>query len=248
MNEPGQPGGLALQPAAPPDLGVAVAALRARGAERLDPVRFQFIEALARRAAQHSGAAREVMDGKLAQALQDCGDRLAQAVRVGNPAADDLSNPGAGAGVDADPDADSGAAQAPRSPLADLLRHIALQSPAEADGRPTPAGADLSTAPAELRTLRMFRSTWSKLRVDQQLAESLAKLPENAGPLNSNLLVLRSLKLMRDTSPAYLKCFMSYVDALLWLDQASFAAAPAKKIALGSEGVQKRKPARRKTS
>ena len=196
------------------------------------------------------------MDCKLAQALQVCGDRLTQAVLVANPAADDLSNRdagvgaggGAGAGADADADraADAGAAQAPRSLLAGLLRHIALQAPAEADGRPTPVGADLSPAPAELRTLRMFRSTWSKLRVDQQLAESLAKVPENAGPLNSNLLVLRSLKLMRDTSPAYLKCFMSYVDALLWLDQASVAAAPAKKIALRNEGVQMRRPARRK--
>ncbi len=222
---------------------------------------FQFIQALARRADQHSGAARAVMDGKLAQALQDCGDRLAQAVRLANPAADDFANRDADADADADAgvgvgagvgmgvgaDADAVTAQAPRSPLADLLRHIARQSPAEADGRPTPVGADLSPAPAELRTLRMFRSTWSKLRVDQQLAESLAKVPENAGPLNSNLLVLRSLKLMRDTSPAYLKCFMSYVDALLWLDQASVAAAPAKKTALRSEGVPKRKPARRNT-
>ena len=240
MNESGQPGGLAAPAAAPPDLDAAVSALRARGAQQLDPVRFQFIEALARRADPHSGAARAVMDGKLAQALQDCGDRLAQVLRVANRAADDLAN------RDAAADAGAGAAQAPRSPLADLLRHIALQSPAEADGRLTPAGAALSTAPAELRTLRVFRSTWSKLRVDQQLTESLAKVPENAGPLNSNLLVLRSLALMRETSPAYLKCFMSYVDALLWLDQASVAAAPAKKIALRNEGVQKRKPARRK--
>ena len=225
MNEPGSSGSLAAQAAAPPDLRAAVAALRARGAHQLDPVQFQFIEALARRAARHSGAARAVMDGKLAQALQVCGDRLTQAVLVANPAADDLSNrdagagagvgvgagagggAGAGVGAGADRAADAGAAQAPRSLLAGLLRHIALQAPAEADGRPTPVGADLSPAPAELRTLRMFRSTWSKLRVDQQLAESLAKVPENAGPLNSNLLVLRSLKLMRETSPAYLKCF-----------------------------------------
>ena len=223
--------------------------MRARGAQRLDPVQFQFIVALARRADPHNGAARAVMDGKLAQALQDCGDRLAQAVPLANRAVDDLAGQGGDADTDAGAgaDADAGAKQAPRSPLADLLRHIALQSPAEADGRLTPAGAALSTAPAELRTLRLFRSTWSKLRVDQQLAESLAKVPENAGPLNSNLLVLRSLKLMRETSPAYLKCFMSYVDALLWLDQASVAAAPAKKTALRSEGVPKRKPARRKT-
>jgi hypothetical protein len=218
--------------AAPLDLGAAITALREQGAHRFDPVRFQFIEALARRADQHSGAARQVIDGKLAGALQDCGDRLAQAQRLGMRADDPLAS--------RRPDAAGSAEKAPRSPLADLLCHVNQQALAEAGSALAPAGMR-ADPPAELRTLRMFKSTWSKLSVEQQLTESLAKAPDNAGPLNSNLLVLRSLKLMRETSPAYLHRFMSYVDALLWLDQASVGAVQVKPAA-----AQQRKPGRAK--
>ncbi len=56
--------------------------------------------------------------------------------------------------------------------------------------------------------------------------------------LNSHLLALQSLKLMRDLSPGYLKRFVSYVDALLWLDQADNAGKPVAK----GERDKKRKP------
>ena len=46
-----------------------IAALRARGAADADPLRFRYVEALARRAAAHEGAARAVLDAKLAAAL-----------------------------------------------------------------------------------------------------------------------------------------------------------------------------------
>ena len=65
--------------------------------------------------------------------------------------------------------------------------------------------------------------------MDRQLTQSLAKLPENAGPLNSNLLVLRALTRLRELSPAYLNRFMAYADALLWLDDADAGLVPLKK-------------------
>jgi hypothetical protein len=65
-----------------------------------------------------------------------------------------------------------------------------------------------------------FRNTWSKLSVDRHVTQAIEQAPENAGPLNSHRLVLRSLALMRDISPDYLNRFVSYVDTLLWLDQA----------------------------
>ena len=219
--------------AAPLDAGAAITALRDRGAQRLDPVRFQFIEALARRATRHSGAARQVIDGKLAQALKDAGNRLAQAQPLAHPAADQLAGHAPGSAARA--------GQLPRTPLADLLHHIGRQAQTDGDSIAAAAGVAHADHPAELRTLRVFRSTWSKLGVDRQLTDSLAKVPENAGPLNSNLLVLRSLKLMKATSPAYLERFMSHVDALLWLDQASIGAAPVKTFT-----TPKRKPGRAK--
>lgn len=93
-------------------------------------------------------------------------------------------------------------------PLAELVDHIARHAPSNEDGRP------------ELRALKHFRSTWSRLSVHHRLRQSLAQVPKNAGPLNSHHLVHRSLTLMRDLSPEYLDRFVSYVDALLWLEQA----------------------------
>src|ERR1700730_8637528 len=43
---------------------------RERGADRLDPVRFHFIEALDRRAAGHSGEARRILDLRLSKLLE----------------------------------------------------------------------------------------------------------------------------------------------------------------------------------
>ncbi len=47
----------------------------------------------------------------------------------------------------------------------------------------------------------------------------LDHVPANAGPLNSSSLVHRSLALMREVSPGYLRHFLSYVDALAWPGQ-----------------------------
>ena len=96
-----------------------------------------------------------------------------------------------------------------RGPLAELVDHIARHAPPPSDG--------------ELKTLKEFRSAWSRLNTDQRLTRSLAQVPENAGPLNSHHLVHRSLMLMRELSPDYLERFMAHVDALLWLEQVNAA-------------------------
>ena len=201
----------------------ALAALRARGAERLDPLRFDFIEALARRTAAARGTARVLLEGRLARAIDDYAARCE-------------SLPG----VACTP----GPTPAAPSPLAELLAHIAGQN------RRTFAGARPDAtdpaAPAELKALSCFRDTWSKLRVDQQFQQALADEPENAGPLNSHFLVLRALRRMRDISPAYLQHFMAYADALLWLEQADGGARPAPKNIVLGERDKKRKPARGK--
>ncbi len=175
------------------DVTATLAAWRERGAHRHDPVRFHVIEAMARRAAAHQGEARRVIEARLAELVAAYGEAIGKAEPT-----------------TATPD---GVMQ--RSPLSALV---------DALGRSVmPQGGD-STAPAappELKTLSRFRSTWAKLSADQRLNRSLAKVPENAGPLNSHHLVHRSLTLMRDLSPEYLQRFLSYVDTLLWMDQAN---------------------------
>jgi hypothetical protein len=81
--------------------------------------------------------------------------------------------------------------------------------------------------PVELRTLRHFRDTWTGLRVHRQMARSQEQAPENPGPLNSHLLVLRTLRRMQEIAPAYLEQFMAHAEALMWLDQARPRGLPA---------------------
>ncbi len=66
----------------------------------------------------------------------------------------------------------------------------------------------------ELPVLAEVRASWATLRNASQLKESLAQVPTNGGPLNSGVLVHRALTLMKETSPAYLAHFMTYLDAL----------------------------------
>ncbi len=189
----------------------AVEAWIARGDHRFDPVRFRFIEALARRADTHEGEARRLLDERVATLLAAYGKDMesAQAAAADGPQEPQEQPRG-------------------RSALAELVDHAAQNSPLPAGMQAVPADATPGQSPAlELKTLRYFRSTWSKLSADLRLTQSLAKVPENAGPLNSHHLVHRALTLMRDLSPEYLNHFMSYVDTLSWVEQANSASASA---------------------
>ncbi|WP_018989926.1 DUF2894 domain-containing protein [Aromatoleum toluclasticum] len=243
------------------DPGALIEALRAQNAERFDPVGFRFIEALARRAASGGDAARGVLERRLATALSDYRERLDAA---GRKAGDALER-----AITRFPESadalrqcrESGdlaglqrllarlAGQGGHSPLNGLLAHIGRHTPAgtadhSVDGGQG-AGAAFSAQP-ELKSLSYFRSTWSRLSLERQLADAFAQAPENAGPLNSHFLVLQALGQMRDISPEYLRQFMSYVDALLWLEQADNSRNPprnnaARKNAVRGEREKKRK-------
>ena len=115
-----------------------------------------------------------------------------------------------------------------RGPLGELVAYVARQKPTPVLGVTVPPRADPADKPAsEARTLQFFKRTWSRLSADQRLAQSRACLPDNAGPLNSQHLVHRSLTLMRELSPEYLQHFVGYIDALQWVEQSGEAAAQA---------------------
>ncbi|HSI50227.1 MAG TPA: DUF2894 domain-containing protein [Ideonella sp.] len=173
-------------------------ALQARGAARLLPVRWQLLQSLAQRAGAHQGAARRVLHDKLARLLAACEAELETRLA-----------------------AEAAPAQAPApSPFKALMAGMAQPAPV-----PLPAGAPAAarSAPGELKAMQLFKRTWSRLSAEQRLAQSLASLPDNAGPLNSHHLVHRSLSLMRELSPAYFEHFIAHADALLWLDRVNTA-------------------------
>lgn len=219
----------------------ALAALRAQGADRLDPIRFRYLEALARRVCVLQGEPRRVLDGKLTRllaaaalqidALRAERDQLLGALAQRHPLAEPLLR-------QRDVDSDVRAlrrrlarhdGQSRSGLLGSLLTHIERQAqePAQpgAEKNSVVAGS-LAAPPATLKAVQRHQDVWSRLRVDRQLARSHAKAPENPGPLNSHLLVLRSLRRMQDIAPAYLAQFMSYAETLLWLDQAGPGQAP----------------------
>ena len=235
------------------DIAARIEALRAQNAERFDPVGFRFIEALARRAAAGGDAGRGVLERRLAKALSDCRERLDAA---GSMAGDALARGISRFPESADPLRQCREAgdlaglkhllarlegQGGRSPLSGLLAHIGRHTSEGSAGSSARGGGAAFAAPPELKSLSYFRSTWSRLSLERQLADAFAQAPENAGPLNSHHLVLQALGQMRDISPEYLRQFMSYVDALLWLDQSDSSRVPTRKNAVRGEREKKRR-------
>ena len=105
--------------------------------------------------------------------------------------------------------------RSPRSPLAELNAHIEQASAAARAGLPA-GGGDWP----DLRSAQRFRETWERLGAEEAVVKATHRAPENAGPLNSHMLVLRTLGLMRELSPHYLRRFLSHTETLLWLEQA----------------------------
>lgn len=174
---------------------VSLQALRRVGAERFDPVRFRYLEVLSRRVDDASGEVQRILAAKLEKALADYGQCITQAPRV------------AGQQIAATP--------SPCGPLVQLNEYIRSVTHDVGD-RELGRGQDASR---DIKSARRFRETWSRIAAEKQVNEAFDRGPENAGPLNAHMLVLHSLRLMRDLSPHYLQQFMSQVDSLLWLDQ-----------------------------
>lgn len=188
--------------------GGRLAALRETGVDRQAPVRFAYLDALARRAAEQAEPIRRLLTTKIAIQADELAARHALPTAA---------------------KAEQTAPPAP-SPLAELLAYIgehALAAPtaslpaAGVQPVPHPDAKTRRQQGSELKSVAYFRTTWSKLSTEQQLAQTLAQAPENAGPMNSQHLVLRALTAMRDHAPDYLQGFMSYIDTLIWLEHAS---------------------------
>ncbi|MFN4062674.1 MAG: DUF2894 domain-containing protein [Parazoarcus communis] len=229
----------------------AFADLRARGAERFDPVGLRLLEAMARRTQGRSEASQRLLTRRLATRIDAYRERLEHArqqaiTRIAAEAElatttraqlNALLDTGDFAAVHRNLDALH--RRAPVRTLADLLAHIGQAVPVR-----TPYASDNvaheDTARTELKAVRYFRRTWSRLDTDRQLTRAMAQAPDNAGPLNAHHLVLQALTQLQQLSPAYVERFLSYADTLLWLDQLDLHATQ-KPATRG-----KRKPARRK--
>jgi len=213
-------------------------ALRASGAADRDPIRFAYLEALTRRAATQPETIRQFLNAKISIAAGEIASRQ-------DPAPAETASP------------------PPASPLADLLAYISQQAHGQPDAtqpanetstvnrknRPKSKAASSShrAQGPELKSVAIYRNEWSKLSTEQQLTQTLAQAPENAGPMNAQHLVLRSLERMRDCAPDYLQGFMSYIDSLIWLEHAD-PTKPVAGRAMGGDSDKKSRGAKRKAS
>lgn len=187
-----------LQTGAHPPAGPFAAPSVAQAAHR------RHIEALQRRALQHQGPARALIDARL-QHLHAAQDMPAPPV---------------------------GTSPAHTSPLALLLAHVngtgelATHHPLPANLTPGPVQTPQPVRSRELKAISQYRNTWSRLSAEQRLHQALAQVPSNAGPLNTQRLLHEALAAMRDASSQYLHHFMVQVETLLWLEQLGPSAAP----------------------
>ena len=180
----------------------------AEEAKQRDPVGWHHIQVLAERTRTQTGPAQALLQAKLNSALAQLQARLAAQKKPHTPHIQPYSHT--------------------PSPLSALLRDMAAPS---ADRPMSPGGHGRVDNPR----VAQFRQQLGKISVQKQVTQAIAQAPQNAGPINSHMLVLRSLGLMRELSPDYLNRFMGYVDTLLFLDAPQTVKATPKKAVPASK-------------
>ena len=192
----------------PSDAQALLQPAQAAEAAQLDPVGWHHIQVLTERTRTQTGLAQVLLQAKLNSALAQLQARLAAQKKQHIPHI-----------------------QPPRdapSPLSALLRDMSAPS---AERPLSPGGHGRMDKPHIVQ----FRQQLGKISVQKQVTQAIAQAPQNAGPINSHMLVLRSLSLMRDLSPDYLNRFVGYVDTLLFLDMPQTVKATPKKAVPASK-------------
>ena len=185
----------------PSDAHALLQPAQAAEAAQLDPVGWHYILVLAERTRSQTGPAQALLQAKLSTAVSQLQARLTAP-----------QNP------------NTLPASFTASPLSALLQDMAAPS---AERPLSPSGQGRMDNPR----VAQFRQQLGKISVQKQVTQAIAQAPQNAGPINSHMLVLRSLGLMRDLSPDYLNRFMGYVDTLLFLDSpATIKATPKRTV------------------
>lgn len=69
----------------------------------------------------------------------------------------------------------------------------------------------------DLQSFKQYQSMFEQMALDRLLARVMKEIPENAGPLNPERLIIRSFKALQEISPDYLSGLISYYESLLTL-------------------------------
>lgn len=260
-------------PEASDALSAQLAAWRMQDVDKRDPVRFHRIEALALRSRAYTGDVRRVLDERLKtlvdELVQSLGGTSVASSDESRQTSPPASSPLAALTADIAQRVSTGERPAPaKAPARGRVATPASQTqPARETAQPgsvspvpqqrpvaspspmtvpvTPTVISTDDAFEDLDVLEYFRETWSKLSTNGNLRQSLAQVPENAGPLNSSHLMHRALSLMHDVSPDYLRHFLRHADALSWLEDMETTGVLGNKPTARATTVAK--PSRAKT-
>lgn len=204
-----------------------LAGLKAQGAAQFDPAGWHYLDTLARHAAAHEGSVRRLLVAKLERALAAFSERLEKARSAAAALLDAAGQKHPQAAAELQRLLAAGdfkglryclATLEAREQCAALTGLVSRLEPGQSPAAQALSRATAIDSPArDLKTVRESRATWARISVDRQLSLAMKQAPLNAGPINSHMLVLRSLAMMQAISPDYLNHFVSYVDTLLLL-------------------------------
>lgn len=189
-----------------------LAELRHSGADRLDPVRFRYLEVLEQRL-RAKGLQGTRHWQRLEQAVAEYQARARQqahAEQREQPAETTQPSPLVALleTLNQSPDTH---VQASPSPLERLIF-------GEEDAGPTqPAVTDSSPRP--LRAMARVQADQGTQALHDRIRQAIEQTPENAGPMNAHRLVSRAIATMEKLSPEYLNRFVNYADTLLALER-----------------------------
>lgn len=240
----------------PGSLSTALAQLQADGARGFDPVRFRYLAAMNRRALALPEPAATLVTNKARAALQRFRSDFDRAREQAEGDLELLVAARPASRESLQGLLQCGDFRGLRCAAARLRRAESTLSPAaltrllaaEPAARPAPAtlasamteqeqaflgqgSSDGSPAPgirAEPDSLAPLRETLTALATARTLERERRHKPAESGPLNPQMLALRSLESMRELSPAYLARFVSYLDTLFWLEKAAAGYSPPK--------------------
>lgn len=215
------------------DLQQKLQAWRREGVWRADPMRFAQLEALARRVPGQSAPVQSALLERLAhllqayaasieharQAVADQGAPLVQQHAMLARALRPLQATGDVRGLRR---LAMRSAARTAEPLIALNRHVQQASPTVRAADP----GDVAAGREELSNVRAFRRVWGRRQSQDRLALARQRLPEQAGPLNSHVLVLQLLSRMQALSPDYLRHLLAHVETLQWLEDAPLVTVP----------------------
>lgn len=91
---------------------------------------------------------------------------------------------------------------------------------AEAGSKTSSDVGKIKARAKELRSLQHYRERLGKVITENMVRQVIQEDPDNAGPLNPQRLLVRTIGAMKDISPAYVNRLVPYYDSLLWLEQA----------------------------